>query len=592
MPTTAATTDLPNSVTKVLVANRGEIAVRVIRACVDEGIASVAVYAEPDADAPFVQLADEAFALGGETAAESYLDMDKVIAAAEKSRADAIHPGYGFLSENAEFAQKVIDAGLTWIGPSPEAIAALGDKVTARHIAEAAQAPMAPGTKDPVAGADEVVAFAEEHGLPVAIKAAFGGGGRGMKVAYTREEIPELYESATREATAAFGRGECFVERYLDKARHVEAQVLADQHGNVVVVGTRDCSLQRRFQKLVEEAPAPFLTDEQRERIHASAKAICREAGYFGAGTVEYLVGSDGLISFLEVNTRLQVEHPVTEATTGIDLVRQQFRIARGEQLLFDADPVPHGHAIEFRINGEDAAANFMPAPGTVTAYAEPAGPGVRVDSGVRAGSVVGGQFDSMLAKLIVTGATRQEAIERARRALGEYVVAGFPTVIPFHQAILDNPAFVGDGDGFGVYTRWIEEEWDGELPTTPATDEDADTETPARRTFAVEIDGRRIEVALPEELVATGPAKRKPKKRRAGKAAVSGDAVASPMQGSVIKVNVEEGQEVAEGDVLVVLEAMKMENPVKAHKAGAVTGLAVEVGGQVNKGAVLMELK
>ena len=594
MPTTAATTDLPNSVTKVLVANRGEIAVRVIRACVDEGIASVAVYAEPDADAPFVQLADEAFALGGETAAESYLDMDKVIAAAEKSGADAIHPGYGFLSENAEFAQKVIDAGLTWIGPSPEAIAALGDKVTARHIAEAAQAPMAPGTKNPVAGADEVVAFAEEHGLPVAIKAAFGGGGRGMKVAYTLEEVPELYESATREATAAFGRGECFVERYLDKARHVEAQVLADQHGNVVVVGTRDCSLQRRFQKLVEEAPAPFLTDEQRERIHASAKAICREAAYFGAGTVEYLVGSDGLISFLEVNTRLQVEHPVTEATTGIDLVREQFRIARGEQLLIDADPVPHGHAIEFRINGEDAAANFMPAPGTVTAYAEPAGPGVRVDSGVRAGSVVGGQFDSMLAKLIVTGATRQEAIERARRALGEYVVAGFPTVIPFHQAILDNPAFVGDEDGFGVYTRWIEEEWDGELPSTPATDEDedADTGAPARRTFAVEIDGRRIEVALPEELVAAGPAKRKPKKRRAGKAAVSGDAVAAPMQGSVIKVNVEEGQEVAEGDVLVVLEAMKMENPVKAHKAGAVTGLAVEVGGQVNKGAVLMELK
>ena len=594
MPTTAATKDLPNSVTKVLVANRGEIAVRVIRACVDEGIASVAVYAEPDADAPFVQLADEAFALGGSNAAESYLDMDKVLAAAEKSGADAIHPGYGFLSENAEFAQKVIDAGLTWIGPSPEAIAALGDKVTARHIAEAAQAPMAPGTKDPVAGADEVVSFAEEHGLPVAIKAAFGGGGRGMKVAYTLEEIPELYESATREATAAFGRGECFVERYLDKARHVEAQVLADQHGNVVVVGTRDCSLQRRFQKLVEEAPAPFLTDEQRERIHASAKAICREAGYFGAGTVEYLVGSDGLISFLEVNTRLQVEHPVTEATTGIDLVREQFRIARGEPLLFDGDPAAHGHAIEFRINGEDAAANFMPAPGTVTAYAEPAGPGVRVDSGVRAGSVVGGQFDSMLAKLIVTGRTRREAIERARRALSEYVVAGFPTVIPFHQAMLNNPAFVGDEDGFSVYTRWIEEEWDGELPSTPTTGEDADADTgaPARRTFAVEIDGRRIEVALPEELVAAGPAKRKPKKRRSNKAAVSGDAVASPMQASVIKVNVEEGQEVAEGDVLLVLEAMKMENPVKAHKAGTVTGLAVEIGGQVNKGAVLMELK
>lgn len=595
MPTTAATTDLTHSVTKVLVANRGEIAVRVIRACLDEGLASVAVYAEPDADAPFVQLADEAFALGGATAAESYLDMDKVIAAAKKSGADAVHPGYGFLSENAEFAQKVIDAGLTWIGPSPASIAALGDKVTARHIAEAAQAPMAPGTKDPVSGADEVIAFADEHGLPVAIKAAFGGGGRGMKVAYTREEIPELYESATREATAAFGRGECFVERYLDKARHVEAQVLADQHGNVVVVGTRDCSLQRRFQKLVEEAPAPFLTDEQRGRIHASAKAICREAGYYGAGTVEYLVGADGLISFLEVNTRLQVEHPVTEETTGIDLVREQFRIARGEQLRIDGDPVPRGHAIEFRINGEDAAANFMPAPGTVTAYAEPAGPGVRVDSGVRAGSVVGGQFDSMLAKLIVTGSTRQEAIERARRALGEYVVDGFPTVIPFHQAVVNNPAFIGDADGFDVYTRWIEEEWDGELPAAPAgADAGTDTasEASARRTFTVEVDGRRIEVALPEELVAAGPAKRKPKKRQANKASVSGDAVASPMQATVIKVNVAEGAEVAEGDVLVVLEAMKMENPVKAHKAGTVTGLAVEAGGQVNKGAVLMELK
>ena len=595
MPTTAATTDLSHSVTKVLVANRGEIAVRVIRACLDEGLASVAVYAEPDADAPFVQLADEAFALGGATAAESYLDMDKVIAAAKKSGADAVHPGYGFLSENAEFAQKVIDAGLTWIGPSPASIAALGDKVTARHIAEAAQAPMAPGTKDPVSGADEVIAFADEHGLPVAIKAAFGGGGRGMKVAYTREEIPELYESATREATAAFGRGECFVERYLDKARHVEAQVLADQHGNVVVVGTRDCSLQRRFQKLVEEAPAPFLTDEQRERIHASAKAICREAGYYGAGTVEYLVGADGLISFLEVNTRLQVEHPVTEETTGIDLVREQFRIARGEALRIDGDPVPRGHAIEFRINGEDAAANFMPAPGTVTAYAEPAGPGVRVDSGVRAGSVVGGQFDSMLAKLIVTGSTRQEAIERARRALGEYVVAGFPTVIPFHQAVVNNPAFIGDADSFDVYTRWIEEEWDGELPAAPAgagAGTDTASEAPARRTFTVEVDGRRIEVALPEELVAAGPAKRKPKKRQANKASVSGDAVASPMQATVIKVNVAEGAEVAEGDVLVVLEAMKMENPVKAHKAGTVTGLAVEAGGQVNKGAVLMELK
>ncbi len=572
-------------------ANRGEIAVRVIRAAKDEGLASVAVYANSDADAPFVHLADEAFALGGETAAETYLDMDKILAAAERSGADAIHPGYGFLSENAEFAQKVIDAGLTWIGPSPESIAALGDKVTARRIAQQADAPMAPGTKDPVSGADEVVAFAKEHGLPVAIKAAYGGGGRGMKVAYTLDEIPELYESATREAVAAFGRGECFVERYLDKARHVEAQVLADMHGNAVVVGTRDCSLQRRFQKLVEEAPAPFLTDEQRERIHSSAEAICREADYTGAGTVEYLVGSDGLISFLEVNTRLQVEHPVTEATTGIDLVRQQFRIARGEPLLIDGTPAPHGHAIEFRINGEDASANFMPAPGTLTAYSEPSGPGVRVDSGVRAGSVVGGQFDSMMAKLIVYGETRQEAIERARRALAEYTVEGIPTVIPFHKAVLEDPAFTGNGDGFDVYTRWIEEEW-GSLPDSPETEFASDEDAPTRKTFAVEVAGRRFEVSLPEELVAGGTAKRKSKRRRAGKVAVSGDAVASPMQGSVIKVNVAEGDEVAEGDVLCVLEAMKMENPVKAHKAGTVTGLAVEVGAQVAKASVLMELK
>ena len=583
-----------NPVTKVLVANRGEIAVRVIRAAKDAGIASVAVYADPDRDAPFAALADEAFSLGGATAAESYLDMDKILDAAEKAGADAIHPGYGFLSENAEFARRVIDAGLTWIGPSPESIAALGDKVTARHIAEAANAPMAPGTKDPVADADEVVAFADQHGLPVAIKAAFGGGGRGMKVAYTREEIPELFESATREATAAFGRGECFVERYLDKARHVEAQVLADQHGNVVVMGTRDCSLQRRFQKLVEEAPAPFLTDEQRERIHASAKAICREAGYYGAGTVEYLVGSDGLISFLEVNTRLQVEHPVTEATTGVDLVREQFRIARGEQLRFTEDPTPRGHAFEFRINGEDATANFMPAPGTVTEYVEPTGPGVRVDSGVRAGSVIGGQFDSMLAKLIVYGEDRTEALQRARRALDEYVVTGFPTVIPFHKAIVNDPAFVGTEDSFDVYTRWIEEEWVNELTSDENTDNTDDAESAETRTFAVEVNGRRIEVALPASLVLGGAQRKKPKKRRSGgsKAAVSGDAVASPMQGTVIKLNVAEGDAVEEGDVLLVLEAMKMENPVKAHKAGTVTGLAAEEGAQVNKAAVLMELK
>mgnify|MGYP001940668359 CR=1 FL=1 len=594
---------MPTPLSKVLIANRGEIAVRVIRAAKDAGLASVAVYAEPDADAPFVAMADEAFALGGTTAAESYLDMEKVLKAAADSGADAIHPGYGFLSENAEFAQKVIDAGLTWIGPSPEAIAALGDKVTARHIAERADAPMAPGTKDPVANADEVVAFADEHGLPVAIKAAYGGGGRGMKVAYTREEIPELFESATREATAAFGRGECFVERYLDKARHVEAQVLADQHGNVIVVGTRDCSLQRRFQKLVEEAPAPFLTDAQRARIHESAKAICKEAGYYGAGTVEYLVSAgteqhpEGIISFLEVNTRLQVEHPVTEVTTGIDLVREQFRIAAGEELRFTTDPEPRGHAIEFRINGEDPAVNFMPAPGTITEYVEPAGPGVRVDSGVRAGSVVGGQFDSMLAKLIVYGEDREEALQRSRRALSEYVVKGLPTVIPFDQAVLDDPAFIGDGEHFDVYTRWIEEAWVNELaPADTDADGDADgaDSDGENRTFAVEVNGRRIEIALPSSLVFGGGQRKRPKKRRTAgsKAAASGDAVAAPMQGTVIKVNVSEGDEIAEGDVLLVLEAMKMENPVKAHKSGTVTGLAAETGAQVQKSAVLMELK
>lgn len=582
-------------VTKVLVANRGEIAVRIIRAAQDEGIASVAVYADGDAAAPYVSLADEAFALGGETAAETYLDMEKLLKVAADSGADAVHPGYGFLAENAEFAQKVIDAGLTWIGPSPEAIATLGDKVAARAIAEAVDAPMAPGTKHPVADEQEVLAFADEHGLPIAIKAAFGGGGRGMKVAHTREEIPELFESATREATAAFGRGECFVERYLDKARHVEAQVLADQHGNVVVVGTRDCSLQRRFQKLIEEAPAPFLTDEQRERIHRSAEAICKEAGYYGAGTVEYLVGADGLVSFLEVNTRLQVEHPVTELTTDLDLVREQFRIARGEKLSITETPTPRGHAFEFRINGEDPTTNFMPSPGPINAYREPTGPGVRVDSGVREGSSISGQFDSMLAKLIVYGATRQEALRRARRALAEYVVEGIPTVIPFHRAMVEHDAFVGDGSSFDVYTRWIEEAWDGEMPAAPTEDGAVEGEVGVeKQVFAVEVDGRRIEVALPTALVpGAGPA-RKPKKRRASaaKAAASGDAVTAPMQGTLLKLNVAEGDTVTEGDVLVVLEAMKMENPVKAHKDGVVTGLVVEQGAQVSKGTTIMELK
>ena len=580
-------------ISKVLVANRGEIAVRVIRAARDAGIASVAVYAEPDAQAPFASLADEAFALGGTTSAESYLVFDKILDAAEKSGADAIHPGYGFLSENADFAQAVIDAGLTWIGPSPESIRDLGDKVTARHIAERAEAPMAPGTKDPVAGADEVQSFAMEYGLPVAIKAAFGGGGRGMKVAYSAEEIPELFESATREATSAFGRGECFVERYLDRARHVEAQVLADKHGNVVVVGTRDCSLQRRFQKLVEEAPAPFLTEEQRASIHESAKRICREAGYYGAGTVEYLVGADGLISFLEVNTRLQVEHPVSEETTGLDLVREQFRIAEGHELSLKEDPTPRGHAFEFRINGEDAAANFMPAPGTIVKYSEPAGPGVRVDSGVVQGSVIGGQFDSMLAKLIVWGPDRETALRRSARALSEYTVEGLPTVIPFDQAIVADPAFTAEDGNFGVYTKWIEEEWDNQLPThDDSTDAEAADAEPSQ-VHTVEIDGRRIEVALPASFGANGaPRKKKKRKGSGAKAAVSGDAVTSPMQGTVIKVNVEEGQEVTEGEVLLVLEAMKMENPVKAHKAGTVTGLAVEAGASTTKGSVLLEIK
>ena len=580
-------------ISKVLVANRGEIAVRVIRAARDAGIASVAVYAEPDAQAPFASLADEAFALGGTTSAESYLVFDKILDAAEKSGADAIHPGYGFLSENADFAQAVIDAGLTWIGPSPESIRDLGDKVTARHIAERAEAPMAPGTKDPVAGADEVQSFAMEYGLPVAIKAAFGGGGRGMKVAYSAEEIPELFESATREATSAFGRGECFVERYLDRARHVEAQVLADKHGNVVVVGTRDCSLQRRFQKLVEEAPAPFLTEEQRASIHESAKRICREAGYYGAGTVEYLVGADGLISFLEVNTRLQVEHPVSEETTGLDLVREQFRIAEGHELSLKEDPTPRGHAFEFRINGEDAAANFMPAPGTIVKYSEPAGPGVRVDSGVVQGSVIGGQFDSMLAKLIVWGPDRETALRRSARALSEYTVEGLPTVIPFDQAVVADPAFAAEDGNFGVYTKWIEEEWDNQLPAhDESTDAEAADAEPSQ-VHTVEIDGRRIEVALPASFGANGtPRKKKKRKGSSAKAAVSGDAVTSPMQGTVIKVNVEEGQEVTEGEVLLVLEAMKMENPVKAHKAGTVTGLAVEAGASTTKGSVLLEIK
>ncbi|MBQ6642211.1 MAG: ATP-grasp domain-containing protein [Saccharopolyspora sp.] len=579
---------------KVLIANRGEIAVRVVRACQDEEIASVAVYAEPDAEAPFVRLADEAFALGGQTAADSYLDFEKVLDAARRSGADAVHPGYGFLSENADFAQAVLDAGLVWIGPSPQAIRDLGDKVTARHIADRAGAPLVPGTKDPVADADEVVRFATEHGLPVAIKAASGGGGRGLKVARTLEEIPELYESAFREAASAFGRGECFVERYLDRPRHVEAQVLADQHGNVVVVGTRDCTLQRRHQKLVEEAPAPFLTGEQRDRIHQAARAICAEAHYSGAGTVEFLVGEDGTISFLEVNTRLQVEHPVSEETTGLDLVREQFRIAEGERLRHTTDPEPVGHSIEFRINGEDPGRDFMPAPGKVTRLRTPSGPGVRVDGGIDEGTTIGGNFDSLLAKLIVTGASRAQALQRARRALEEMTVEGIPTVLPVHRAVVRDPAFTAES-GFDVHTRWIETEFANTISPAPAPE--APESTQDGREVVVEVGGRRLEVKLPADFAATPapPVQRaKPapaRKRRGSGTQPSGDSVTAPMQGTVVKIAAEDGQQVETGDLLLVLEAMKMENSITAHKSGTVRGLEAAAGDSIAQGAALCRI-
>ncbi|TSD65349.1 ATP-grasp domain-containing protein [Aeromicrobium piscarium] len=580
---------------KVLIANRGEIAVRVIRAARDAGIGSVAVYAEPDRDALFVRLADEAYSLEGATPGDSYLSIEKIIAAAERSGADSVHPGYGFLAENAEFAQAVIDAGLIWIGPSPDAIEALGDKAKAKHIAERAKAPLAPGTKDPVAGADEVVEFAQENGLPVAIKAVFGGGGRGLKVARTIEEIPDLYESAVREAVSAFGRGECLVEKFLDKPRHVETQCLADKHGNVVVVSTRDCSLQRRHQKLVEEAPAPFLSDEQLTTLYESSKAILREAGYVGAGTCEFLVGSDGTISFLEVNTRLQVEHPVSEEVTGLDLVREMFRISAGEELGYD-DPEIRGHSIEFRINAEDGGRGFLPAPGTLTAWDPPAGPGVRVDSGYVVGETIPGAFDSLVAKLIVTGATRQQAIERSRRALAEFVVDGMPTVIPFHASVLNDPAYTAENGSFDVYTTWIETDYDNQLEPYSGAAGEAD-EAGERERVTVEVGGKRVEVVLPGGLgaAAAPAAAQKKAKRKAGSgggAAVSGDSLTSPMQGTVVKLTVEDGQEVAEGDQVLVIEAMKMEQPITAHKAGVITSLDAEVGATVSAGAVICEIK
>ncbi|MFF0523386.1 acetyl/propionyl/methylcrotonyl-CoA carboxylase subunit alpha [Actinomadura nitritigenes] len=579
---------------KILIANRGEIAVRIARACRDAGLASVAVYADPDLDALHVRVADEAYALGGASAADSYLDIDKLLKVAAEAGTDAVHPGYGFLAENADFAAAVGDAGLTWIGPPPAAITALGDKVQARHIAAKVGAPLVAGTKDPVSGADEVVAFAVEHGLPIAIKAVYGGGGRGLKVGRALKEIPELYDSAVREAVAAFGRGECFVERYLDKPRHVETQCLADRHGNVVVVSTRDCSLQRRHQKLVEEAPAPFLTGEQVDLLRTSSKAILREAGYVGAGTCEFLVGQDGTISFLEVNTRLQVEHPVTEEVTGIDLVREMFRIADGEPLGY-TDPEPHGHSIEFRLNAEEPGRGFLPAVGTLTTLQPPTGPGVRLDTGYTQGQTVPQAFDSLIAKLIVTGADRHQAIQRARRALTEFRVEGVPTVLPFHKAVLNDPAFTPAGDTpFTVHTRWIETEFDNRiLPRDPPEA----AEEVRRERITVEVAGRRIEVLVPA-LAAAPPTNGRaaPVRRRGAKKGsdprASGDSLVSPMQGTFVKILVVEGAAVAAGDTVAVLEAMKMEQPLTAHKAGTITGLAAEVGQTVSSGTVICEIK
>ena len=584
-------------VSKILIANRGEIAVRVIRAARDEGLQTVAVYADPDRDSLHVKLADEAYALGGSTAAQSYLVMDKLIEVAIRSGADAVHPGYGFLSENAQFAQKCIDAGLTWIGPSPQSITQLGDKVAARHIAQKVGAPLVPGTKDPVKSADEVVAFADEHGLPIAVKAAFGGGGRGIKVARDRESIVEMYESAVREATAAFGRGECFIERFLDSPRHVETQCLADAHGNVVVVSTRDCSLQRRNQKLVEEAPAPYLSEEQTKRLYEASRAILREAGYQGAGTCEFLVGTDGTISFLEVNTRLQVEHPVSEEISGLDLVREQFRIARGEKIE-EKDPVLRGHSFEFRINGEDPGRSFMPAPGTIEKLNVPTGPGVRWDSGFVAGDVIGGNFDSMLAKLIVTGADREQALQRARRALSELSIEGMPTVIPFHRVVLEDPAFVpAEGEDFKVHTRWIETEFNNTIPMYVGAPGSVDSDEDERTTVVVEVNGKRMEVSLPEMGGAAKPAAKpasKSRKSRSSRASAKagGDELTSPMQGTIVKVAVSDGDTVAEGDLVLVLEAMKMEQPITAHKAGKVSGLSAKPGDTVTSGAVLAIIK
>lgn len=582
-------------ITKVLIANRGEIAVRVIRAAKDAGIATVAVYANQDINSQHVKMADEAISLDGTTSADTYLVIGKILAAAKRTGANAIHPGYGFLAENADFARAVSDAGIIWIGPSPEAIERLGDKVSARHVAEKVGAPLAPGTLNPVETALEVLDFVDVHGLPVAIKAAFGGGGRGLKIAHTREEIAEQFESATREAIAAFGRGECFVEKYLDKPRHVETQCLADHKGNVVVVSTRDCSLQRRHQKLVEEAPAPFLTDVQRELLYSASKNILKEVGYVGAATCEFLIGADGTITFLEVNTRLQVEHPVSEEVTGLDLVREQFRIAEGG-LVDYPDPEITGHSIEFRINGEDAGANFRPTPGPVKALRIPGGPGIRVDSGVVAGDVISGSFDSLLAKLIVTGTDRKDALAKARRALSEFQVVGLPTVLPFHQLVVNDPAFAPEGDEpFSIYTSWIETEFNNTIEEFAGTI-GAGEATDTRHEVVVEVDGKRLAVSVPDSLLPTSARIRKPlapvRSKTTHASGGSGNNVASPMQATVVKVEVAPGDAVIKGQTVVVLEAMKMEQAIAAPRDGVVAKVSAEVGTTVKAGFVLLSLE
>ena len=563
----------------VLIANRGEIAVRVARAARDHGIKSIAIYSDEDRTSLHVATADEAYALNGLSAAETYLDQKKIIEIAKKSGADAVHPGYGFLSENADFADLVIAAGLIWIGPPPNAIRLLGDKVSARKIAAEVGAPLVAGTADPVDSPEEIIAFAKEHGLPVAIKAAHGGGGRGLKVAHTIEEIPELFASAVREAITGFGRGECFVERYLDKPRHVETQVLIDAKGNAIVVSTRDCSLQRRHQKLVEEAPAPFLTQAQIDQLYSSSKAIMKKAGYIGAGTCEFLIGSDGTISFLEVNTRLQVEHPVSEEVTGLDLVREQFRIADG-QSINPVDPIIRGHSIEFRINGEDPGKGFLPSLGTITKWEVPSGPGVRIDAGFDHGHTIGSHFDSLLAKLIVTAATREEAIERARRALREFDIGGLATALPFHRAIVDDPNFNKD---FKVYTSYIENEFKNEIPPFSFKQGTADSKAASQKIIA-EVDGHRFEVLLhtPE------PIQKRHRVKSNAITALAGDSLESPMQGTVVKIVKSNGDRVEVGDLIVVLEAMKMEQPLIAHKAGTIAKLQVNVGQTVASGATL----